>query len=411
MGVEDSKRAKATPEEMALMKDLMRDGYRAGALGLSTDHNLIDRDFDGSLLPSAVAEESELLELLSVAKEFNVGSCEVTPYNIHLDDDGEAMLKLYAEASGRPVIYSVIIQSNHIPEKWQDTLKRLQRLNDEGHPVYAVALMHRLGSLFSLLEYNLFDEMPAWNAALACPVDERIRNLADPEVRRKLQHDIDHHLERVWSGRWDRLRVQQTAKADYEGKTVAEIAEMIGSTSIDVFCDLNVEEGLRTMFYVEDQLGDDDQANAEISRSPFVLPGSSDGGAHTQFMSMGKYPTLLLSKLVRDDRTMSLEEAHWRMSYMSAAAIGLEGIGTLERGMPADILIYDLAALKVTPDQPYYEEVLGGGKRLLEKSEGFRYILVSGEVTFKDGECSGALPGRIVRAASYEAEPEQLAAE
>lgn len=411
MGEDDTKRAKATSEELELMKELMRDGYRAGALGLSTDHNLIDRDYDGGKLPSSVAEEAELIELLSVAKEFNVGSSEVTPYNIHLDGEGEKLLQRYAEASGRPVIYSVIIQSNHIPTKWQDTLNRLQALNDNGHQVYAVALMHRLGSLFNLLEYNLFDEMPAWNEALACPVEQRIKNLADPEVRKKLQHDVDHHLERVWSGRWDRLRVQQTESREFEGMTVAEIATKTGKTPIDVFCDLNVAEGLKTMFYVEDQLGDDDHANQEIAKSPFVLPGSSDGGAHTQFISMGKYPTVMLAKMVRDDKAMSLEEAHWRLSYMSAAAIGLEGIGTLERGMPADIIVYDLANLKVTPDQPYYEEVLGGGKRLVEKADGYRYIFVNGEITFEDGECTGALPGRVVRSASYEPEAESLAAE
>src|SRR3546814_4956853 len=57
---------------------------------------------------------------------------------------------------------------------------------------------------------------------------------------------------------------------------------------------------------------------------------------------MGKYPTMLLSDMVRDRKVMTLEEAHWRLSHMSASAIGLEGIGTLERGMPADIVVYDM---------------------------------------------------------------------
>ncbi|NQV22354.1 MAG: amidohydrolase family protein [Rhodospirillales bacterium] len=410
MGEEDKTRAQATPDEMAQMKDLIRDGYRAGALGLSTDLNLIDRDFDGGLLPSAVADDGELLELLSVAKEYNVGSSEVTPYNIHLGEKDHALLERYFEASGRPVIYSVIIQSNHLPDKWKDTLQRLERSNANGSRIYAVSLMHRLGSLFSLLEYNLFDDMPAWNTALACPLEQRLKNLQDPDVRKKLQHDIDHHLERVWSGRWDRLRVRESTQKEYEGRTVAEIATAEGKEPVDAFCDINIAEGLKTLFYVEDQLGDDEQANAEISKSNYVLPGTSDGGAHTQFISMGKYPTVILSKLVRDDKVMSLEEAHRRLSYMSAAAIGLEGIGTLERGAPADIIVYDLDALKVTPDAPVYEEILGGGKRLIEKAEGYRYTFVNGEMTFKDGDCTGALPGRVLRTAAYEPEAQKVAA-
>lgn len=90
------------------------------------------------------------------------------------------------------------------------------------------------------------------------------------------------------------------------------------------------------------------------------------------------------------------------MSYMSAKAIGIDGLGTLEPGMPADIMVYDLEALKVTTDRPYYDHIIGGGKRLIEKAEGYRYMLVNGEVTFVDGECTGALPGRILRTSAYQ---------
>lgn len=411
MGTEDSTRAEPTAAELEEMKGLMRDGYRAGALGLSTDHNLIDRDFDGSLLPSAIAKEEEMLALLSVAQEFNVGSSEVTPHNIHFDQKAQDLLERYSAASKRPVIYATLIQSNHLPDKWKDTLERLEASNAKGYQIYGAALMHRIGSLFSLLEYNLFDDMPSWNHALACPIDQRIANLRDPEIRERLQHDVEFHTERVWSGRWDRLRVNQTTIPQYQDRTIAEIALSEDRRPIDVFCDLAAAEELRTLFYIEDQVGDDDFANGEIAKSPYVAPGASDGGAHTQFISMGKFPTIMLAKMVRDDRIMTLEEAHWRLSFMSAKMIGLEGIGTLERGRPADIIVYDLAKLKVTPDKPYYEEIIGGGKRLIEKAEGYRYVFVSGVNTFRDGVCTGDLPGRVLRTPAYEPECALVAAE
>ena len=87
-------------------------------------------------------------------------------------------------------------------------------------------------------------------------------------------------------------------------------------------------------------------------------------------------------------------------------AIGIDNLGTLEPGMPADIMVYDQAALKLTTDQPFYETILGGGKRLIEKAEGYRYMLVNGVVTFEDGICTGALPGRVLRTAAYV--PEQV---
>jgi N-acyl-D-aspartate/D-glutamate deacylase len=402
LGEEDTRREQLTPAETAQMQELVRDGFRAGALGLSTDHNLIDRDFDGSRLPSAIATEEEMKALLSVAREFNVGSTEVTPPNLHIGAEEIALLERYADYTGRPVIHSVIIQSNHLPGKWQESLKLLEAANERQRRIFGLAFIHRLGSLFNLLEYNLFDDMPAWNSALACPLEQRIANLRNPEMRRKLQHDVDHHTARVWSGRWDRMKIYQTDLKQYQDRYIAEIAGAEGKTPLDVFCDIAVAEGLRTYFYIEDQLGDDENANAALAQHRYVLPGSSDGGAHCQFISMGKYPTVLLSKIVRDDGAMSLEEAHWRLSHMSAAAVGLEGIGTLQRGMPADIVVYDLDQLAVTPDKPVYENILGGGRRLVEKAVGYRYIIVNGQITFIDGECTGALPGRILRSAAYQ---------
>jgi len=409
MGEEDNKRTKPTAEEMEQMKALVREGYRAGAIGLSTDKNLIDRDFDGSMLPSTIAEQSELEELVSVAREFNVGSMEITPENMHIDDKDIELLKRLAEVSGRPVIHNTLIESAHLPGAWRRALDRIEEANKK-YRIYATAVCHGIGSLFNLLEYNLFDDMPEWNKALACPLDQRIENLKNPAVRAKLAHDVEHYLNRVWSGRWNRMKVQESEFPQYVDRYISEIAEAEGKTPLDAFCDIAVAEGLRTMFYIEDQINSDDEANKEIFKNPYVIPGASDGGAHTQFLSMGKYPTVVLSRWVRDEKVMSLEEAHWRLSNFAASSIGLEGVGTLERGRAADIVVYDLQSLAVTPDRPYYDPVPGGGKRLIERATGYRWILVNGVVTFVDGECTGKLPGRVIRTASYEPRIEETRA-
>lgn len=400
LGEEDTRREAVTPAELEQMKELVREGYRAGALGLSTDLNLIDRDFDGSKLPSLIASAAETEALIAVAREFNVGSIEVTPESLHLGPDEATMLERWAEISGRPVYYNAILQVHHLPGQWQEALHRLEDMNTR-HRIFALGNTHRIESLFNLVDYNLFDDMPAWNEALACAMEQRLDNLRNPVVRAKLQHDLDHYTNRLWAGNWERMKVFDSTQAEYKGRYVGEIARSKGVSPLDMFCEIALGEELKTLFLIEDLNNSVDEAVGEIVSHPFVIPGLSDGGAHTQFLCLGKYPTVMLAHWVRDQKKLSLEEAHWRLSHMSAAAIGLEGLGTLQTGMPADIVIYDLEALKVTPSEPVYEDIIGGGKRLIQKAEGYRHILVNGVVTFEDGVCTGALPGRVLRTSAY----------
>ena len=412
---EDDRRKDVTPEELEQMKQLVRDGYRAGALGLSTDFSLIDRDADGGLLPSAAASMSEIEELLAIGREFNVGSVEVTPEDISLGEPEIKMLERFSELSGRPAIHTALFHSNHKPEAYKQALRHLEEANRRGHRVFALGGIVRIGSLFNLIEYNLFDDMPAWNRALACPLENRIENLRDPKIRAELQDDVDNYLVRVWSGRWDKLKVFESANKKYAGRWLDEIAQSEGKTPLNAFLDIALEENLETYFYIADLTSDDEYANAEVAAHPFVVPGVSDGGAHTQFLSMGKYPTVLLSDMVRDKKVMSLEEAHWRLSHMSASAIGLEGVGTLQPGMPADVVVYDMEKLGIATPEPVYEPVIGGGKRLIERAVGYRAIFVNGVMTFENDECTGKLPGRVLRTSAYDPEynpsPLRLAAE
>jgi len=399
---EDDRRSEITNDELEQMKALVRDGYRAGALGLSTDFNLIDRDADGGLLPSAAATMKEVEALLAIGREFNVGSVEVTPEDISLGEPEIKMLERFSELSGRPAIHTALFHSNHRPEAYKQALRRLEEANERGYRVFALGGIDRIGSLFNLIEYNLFDDIPAWHKALACSHEEKLKNLRDPKIRAELQHDIDNYLVRVWSGRWDKVRVFETKIAEYKGRFIDEIARSENKKPLDVFLDIALAENLETYFFIADLTSDDEDANAEIACHPYVVPGVSDGGAHTQFLSMGKYPTTLLTQMVRDRKIMTLEEAHWRLSHMSASAIGLEGIGTLELGMPADIVVYDLNKLGLATEEPVYEPVIGGGKRLVERAVGYRAIIVNGVTTFSNDECTENLPGRVIRTSACE---------
>ena len=126
------------------------------------------------------------------------------------------------------------------------------------------------------------------------------------------------------------------------------------------------------------------------------MPGVSDGGAHTKFVTTGRYPTELLGYWVREHKIMSLEEAHWRLSALPARAAGLKGRGYLAEDMPADIIVYDLDELESLPAERAWDYPAGEW-RLIQRAVGYSQIIVNGEVTFVDGECTQATPGRLLR--------------
>merc|ERR1712118_240168 len=126
------------------------------------------------------------------------------------------------------------------------------------------------------------------------------------------------------------------------------------------------------------------------------MGGLSDGGAHTKFITLGEWPTRTLSEGVREDKMMSLEDAHWKMSKYPAQASGMFDRGSIQVGMPADILVYDLKKLRSLPEEILYDLPAGEWRRVT-KSEGYRFTIVNGEITFEDNVCTGATPGRLLR--------------
>jgi N-acyl-D-amino-acid deacylase len=99
---------------------------------------------------------------------------------------------------------------------------------------------------------------------------------------------------------------------------------------------------------------------------------------------------------VRDKHLMSLEEAHWRLSTMVGWAIGIRDRGWLREGMPADMVVYDLEKLAVKPMETV-RDLPDGDWRRVQKADGYRHVLVNGHVTFEDGVCTHALPGKLLR--------------
>jgi N-acyl-D-aspartate/D-glutamate deacylase len=159
--------------------------------------------------------------------------------------------------------------------------------------------------------------------------------------------------------------------------------------------DLSVADDLRTVWQGP-VINNNVENYREIMSSPYTLPGVSDGGAHIKFITPGTYSTDMLTWMVRDSGVLSLEEAHYRLSYLTAWAAGIKDRGCLREGLAADIVVYDLANLKILPSEVVHDLPAGEWRRV-QKAEGYRWVLVNGQLTFEDGKCTGATAGRLLR--------------
>ena len=181
------------------------------------------------------------------------------------------------------------------------------------------------------------------------------------------------------------------------GKTVGEVASEQGKDGLAVFLDLAVETELDAEYNIWGLTTTEASEVAEVFNSPYVVPGVSDGGAHHKTRSCGAYGTEILTWLVRDNEAMTLEEAHWHLSYLPAYVAGMTDRGFLREGAAADIIGYDLENLAKLPGPYEYEtayDLPEGDWRRIQRADGYRFIMVNGETTFENGDCTNATPGR-----------------
>jgi N-acyl-D-aspartate/D-glutamate deacylase len=184
------------------------------------------------------------------------------------------------------------------------------------------------------------------------------------------------------------------------GRSIAAIAAAQGRSAPDVAYDMLLEgEGRSFIFaplvnYADYNL----DPCREMLAHPNTIVGLGDGGAHVGFISDASFPTFLLTYWGRDcpDGTFPVEELIRRQTSDTARAVGLHDRGVLAPGKLADLNVIDFGALALTrPDMKF--DLPAGGRRLLQKARGYAATVKSGRVTYRDGEATGVLPGRLVR--------------
>jgi N-acyl-D-aspartate/D-glutamate deacylase len=401
MGEAASER-QATPEEIHQMKALVRQAMAEGAVGFSTSQIGLHVGEDGREVPSNHASPQEIIELASVLAEFDRGAIEIIPrsFNEGYDEADRQLLRDLYRVSGRPIELNILVPSPEHPMGWQSTLEFCNQAFAEGIRLHPMFTTNRLELHLRLDDTFVFDEMPEWRRVLTLPNDQRLAKLREPAVRERLRAEFDSPETRAVSFGWDGLEVETVADpahADWRGRSVAELAEDRGVSPLDAFLDASLEEGLRTGW--QTRMNDVGRQFIEhVVRTavadPIVMPGSSDGGAHLASFVGADYTTRLLTDWVPDP--LSLEQAIWRNTLMPATVHGLDGRGVLREGAAADLLVIDRDALAAGDSQTRCD-FPADTERYVVEAEGYRNVVVNGEVLLEDSEHTGALPGEVLR--------------
>ena len=412
MGLEAAKSRPATRQEQTEMKALLHEAMDAGACGFSLQRlgeHSVQADFDGTPMVTDTMCDEDVLALAEVLRERDEGFIQITQFTGNLKADLEFQERL-AEVSGRPVLHNIVAVVRDNPDVHRKRLDWLAAANARGLRLFGQGATVRAGFAFTLEHWNLYDTSPAWNHATTGTFEEKLAKFQDPEVRAAIKAETDAAIEKLGrtqalGGPIEELVVQSVDTcpnaADletYVGRSVRQIGEAEGKHPIDAMLDLAVRGDLKVEFLGRDR-GQNADYMAEMISAPYSIPGVSDGGAHTKFFTGGAYTTDFLTWMVRDEQKLSLEEAHYRLSYLPACAAGFRDRGFLREGAPADIVVYDLDALGVTPRWvgEIARDLPADEWRRVQRAEGYRAILVNGEVTFEDGDCTGATPGVLLR--------------
>jgi len=395
---EDAVERQATAEEIAKMKELVRQGMEAGAVGFSTNQNPRHIREDKKPVASRLAADEELGSLLDVLAEMNSGVVQLSGGGA--DARGRiAYAAQMARRTGRPVLWQSINHSWSRPNHWEEMLANTQRVfKEEGLPIYAMTQAKPFQNRYTLLDAQCFDEFPTWKSAMFSPVPLRKQMFADSAMRKKLRAEaIEDQSPSVFPRRWDVIfvdHVKLPKNKIFERKTVQEIARAEGKDGLDWFLDISLEEELETRFVHTNTQGDPN-AVCEILKHPAVMIGQSDAGAHMGYDARFGYSTAFLGCWVRDHGIMSLEEAVNKLTFRVASVFGLSDRGLLRAGFAADIAVFDPATVN-TLEPEYVQDLPAKETRMIQKAAGVPHTVVNGEVVIQDGAPTGAFPGKVL---------------
>lgn len=372
-----------TPEQLDQMRELVRREMEAGALGITT-----------ALIypPAFFAKTEELIELCKVAAKYK------GKYTAHMRSEGAQLIEAVQETmrisreAGLPVhIYHLKASGEVNWPKMDRVIKMIEDARKQGVKITADMYTYPAGGT------GLDASLPPW--VFDGGREAAYKRLQDPATRQKIAEAVrtpSNDWENLYllAGSPDRLVLagfRNDSLKPLTGKTLGDVAKMRGKDPIETIMDLLLEDRSRigTIYFMMSE----DNIRKQI-RLPWVSFGSDAASIVTEgvFLKSAAHPRAygnfarLLGKYVRDEKVISLTEAVRRLTSLPATNLGLKDRGLLKSGMFADVVIFDpqTVADRATFENPH------------QYSVGVRDVFVNGQHVLKNGQHTGAKPGRAL---------------
>lgn len=391
----------ASEDDLKAMSHQVKEAVKAGALGFSTSRSPSHRTSDDRQVASRAADFAEIKTLVHAMGELDAGIFQLAMER----GDRDYVLQNYTDLknlsidSGRPITFGSLSRRES-PGLWRDCYDIIEKGNLEGARLFTQVHSREINSVMSFETHLPFDNWDVWRDIRALPLDQQKAALRDPETKKKLIEIASRPYQgpAVIGGEarppeWDMFYVMESEK--WAHRTMADIARERGVAPAEAMIDMALEHDLKLFF--RQPIANENMDDAlDLMKHPHSCVTFSDSGAHVSQIMDSSLQTHLLSHWVRDKQAFTLEEAVRLVTYDTATQWGFHDRGLIREGMTADMVVFN-------PDTigPRMPEVVcdlpAGAKRLRQTAHGIANTIVGGQTVLRNGEHTGALPGKLLR--------------
>jgi N-acyl-D-amino-acid deacylase len=400
----------ANGEDIVEMRRLTIEALRAGAFGFTTSRTDSHKTPVGEMVPSRYAASDELLGIGSALGAVGAGA-----FGMNSDFDNEtaelAWMTQLARETGRPVWF-LLTDRYDDPARWRRLLTAVHAARAQGAELTAQIAGRPIGVMLGIgTALNPFSIRPSYRALAGETIARQRELLRDPALRRRILSETPSEQEvsrlaqfrQLITTRWDKFFIMSDPP-DYEPAaemSIAAIAAREGRRPDEVAYDYLTEADNRFLFFpIVNYAQGDHGPIREMLTDPATLLGLSDGGAHCASIVDAGVPTFMLLHWGRDRRRGPALPLEWmvkRQTGETADFFGLKDRGRLAPGLRADVNLIDFDRLRLYQPE-LVNDLPAGGRRFVQRVDGYRTTFVAGTPIFEDGEHTGAMPGRLVRA-------------